>query len=72
MEWISVEDRLPDFGQRTLVVNRTNSYVTVAFRERSDQDCVDCCSENNKWNWVFKNENFTLPTHWMFLPKGPR
>lgn len=60
MEWIKVEDRLPEDEERVLVCRKDNSGLFPVFAERI----------NNKWtgDMGFDFENVT---HWMYieLPK---
>jgi hypothetical protein len=76
MEWISVEDRMPDvhYPKQILVVIKTanGSYVSIAgfFDDYKDED-IDF---EQKAHFEVDVDMIDLPaevTHWMPLPKPP-
>ena len=58
MEWISVNDRLPEDQQRVLCVGRRGGIQI-------------CLFEAPNMFWTAK-QNYANPTHWMALPTPPR
>ncbi|AGQ07151.1 DUF551 domain-containing protein [Acinetobacter baumannii] len=71
MEWISVEDKWPAYGQLILVVISGQTQTRVFFRDGSDfsgKDWIepvndDDCHHTTCWEKV---------THWMPLPEPPK
>ena len=57
--WISVEERLPEYGERVLVSN--GGFV-----------CESFLSQSGKWQRGGVDMFFMTPTHWMPLPKAPK
>lgn len=57
--WISVEERLPEPGERVLVSN--GGFV-----------CESFLSQSGKWQRGGVDMFFMTPTHWMPLPKEPK
>ena len=67
-EWISVKDRLPEYGDLIIVVIDRKVVNRICFRDGSDdsQDWVEAVGENDNWTkW------FSSVTHWMPLPESP-
>lgn len=86
MEWISVQDRLPEHTERVLITDGkvilraqySNGRSLIAFegdgRYNEDDDEFYC-----EEGWYETNENEeihwavgSLITHWMYLPKPPK
>lgn len=63
-KWISVEERLPDVGEKVLVCGAKNGMQVGAFRG------ISFPGENRKWNW--KKNTILEVTHWMPLPTTPK
>jgi hypothetical protein len=61
MEWVSVNDRLPDANETVLVTNGAR-VKEVWFCQRTKLD---------KPNFMFTTMKFDEITHWMPLPKSP-
>ena len=63
-EWISVDDRLPEVGQKCLIANRE---IVVRGWLRPDGVWKTGVSSDEIWS------KFSLypPTHWMPLPPAP-
>lgn len=61
MEWISVEDRLPDPGVHVLVVNSHGGFIWESF-----------INARGKWDLGGSRMIFTIPTHWMHLLELPK
>ena len=57
--WISVEERLPEYGERVLVSN--GGFV-----------CESYLSQSGKWQRGGVDMFFMTPTHWMPLLKPPK
>jgi hypothetical protein len=57
--WISVEERLPEPGERVLVSN--GGFV-----------CESFLSQSGKWQRGGVDMFFMTPTHWMPLPEAPK
>ena len=57
--WISVEDRLPDFDE--YVLWHCPSGIMQVWEIDKDMD----------WQWVEERWGEDTPTHWMPLPEGP-
>ena len=57
-EWISVKDRLPEFGRRVLILGNRKDGQFIYI----DQICAD-------GNWLLVNWEVT---HWMPLPQPPK
>lgn len=73
-EWISVKDRLPEFGEETYRRKNTDTvlawdgyeYVMGYFTRFSLFDEVEFQGVDEDGNYMIKN-----PTHWMPLPEQP-
>lgn len=62
--WISVKDRLPDFGQSVLI-GWADGGVDMAYRYRFKHD-------QSRWSWSnVIEEHHDLPAYWMPLPAAP-
>ena len=64
-KWISVEERLPEFERRALVVNGHGRVFILAFWRKTE----------NKWSWIDESSHFKHYndiTHWMPLPEPPK
>lgn len=62
MDWISVEDRLPEEGTRVLIY-RKDGEMTVDYR-------INIC--DSYWIWCgLTDEEMQRITHWMPLPEPP-
>ena len=57
--WISVEERLPEQGERVLVSN--GGFI-----------CESYLSQSGKWQRGGVDMFFMTPTHWMPLPAPPK
>lgn len=69
MNWISVEDRLPEPFEDVLVVRMSlfgNPWIVTAYRNEPDK--------NGDWQWWFLGSppNISGVTHWMPLPEPPK
>ena len=62
-KWISVEDRLPDAGEKVIVCGVKNGMQVGAFRGKLRS------GNNRRWWW--KNNTILEVTHWMPLPSMP-
>ena len=62
-KWISVEDRLPNVGEKVMISGVKNGMQVGAFRGLSHP------GENRKWWW--KKNTILEVTHWMSLPSMP-
>lgn len=66
MEWISVDDALPEPNQKVLAYDTQRIYICYRSKEQ----------EYNE-HWVICEENCSCPgitsavTHWMLLPEPP-
>lgn len=62
-KWISVEERLPDAGEKVMICGVKNGMQIGAFMGLSHP------GENRKWWW--KKNTVIEVTHWMPLPSMP-
>lgn len=62
-KWISVEERLPNDGQKVMVCGLRNGMQVGAFKGLSRQ--------NRNGSWWWKKDTILHVTHWMELPKPP-
>jgi hypothetical protein len=60
--WISVSERLPELGERVMVSNAADDWVTVGSRQLT--------GEYHHWDGD-DSEELHEPTHWMPLPAPP-
>lgn len=58
-KWISVEERLPKFGERVLVSN--GGFV-----------CESFLSQSGRWQRGGVDMFFMTPTHWCEMPESPK
>ncbi len=58
-QWISVEDRLPEKGERVLITN--GAFV-----------CESFLANNDKWQRGGTDLFFMQPTHWQPMPEPPK
>ena len=63
-KWISVEERLPDVGEKVMVRGVKNGMQVGAF-------CGKLRPGNNR-RWRWKNNTILEATHWMPLPEQPK
>ncbi len=61
MEWISVEDRLPDTIGSYLIYRKNKEYNTIAW-----------AFFNSDKMWAADNNFYEGVTHWMPLPEPPK
>lgn len=74
-EWISVNDRLPEFGEKIYCRRNTDTvlawdgyeYVMGYFTHHSQLDEVEFNGVDEDGNYMVKT-----PTHWMPLPEPPK
>lgn len=74
MEWISVEDRLPDYSQRVIIWFPLESMTASGYRDLfySREGCgfegtSDWCTDE----YCPAASAYGEPTHWMPLPTPP-
>lgn len=63
-EWISVDDRLPEKGEGTVLVCGSRGGIYTAYLERS--------GKYPKWHKLNSKNHYCDPTHWMPLPEAPK
>lgn len=63
-KWISVDERLPDVGEKVMICGVKNGMQVGAFRGLSHP------GENRKWWW--KKNTVIEVTHWMPLTEPPK
>ena len=63
-KWISVEERLPNVGEKVMVCGVKNGMQVGTFRGISRH------GKNRKWLW--KKDTILEVTHWMPLPEPPK
>lgn len=70
MEWISVEDKWPEYGQSILVVISGRTQTRVFFRDGSDcsKDWIEPVNDDDSHNTIC----WEKVTHWMPLPEPPK
>ncbi len=66
MEWISVDDILPDDLEPVLVLTEMHNHIH-AYREGQKQ-----FSKKPRWFDFVHEEEIENVTHWMNLPNAPR
>ncbi|MBU3094083.1 DUF551 domain-containing protein [Acinetobacter baumannii] len=68
-EWISVDDKWPEYGQSILVVISGQTQTRVFFRDGSDRskDWIEPVNDDDCHNTIC----WEKVTHWMPLPKAP-
>jgi len=67
MEWISVNDRLPDEGEKVLTIN----LQAKGYHEYRLDYLVDLDNGERIWACRLNNE-YDKVTHWMPLPDSPK
>ena len=63
-KWISVEERLPDVGEKVMVCGVKNGMQVGTFR------MITRYGKNRRWWW--KNDTILEVTHWMPMPEPPK
>ena len=63
-KWISVEDRLPDAGEKVIVCGVKNGMHVGAFRGKLRP------GNNRRWWW--KKDTILEVTHWIPIPQMPK
>lgn len=58
-QWISIEDKLPEKGERVLITN--GAFV-----------CESFLANNDKWQRGGTDLFFMQPTHWQSMPEPPK
>ena len=58
-QWISIEDKLPEKGERVLITN--GAFV-----------CESFLANNDKWQRGGTDLFFMQPTHWQPMPEPPK
>lgn len=68
MEWISVKDKLPEWGQRVLLFDgEIKTGFFYKWRRKTGWLCeLDCWADG----YDFEADE-TVPTHWAHLPEPP-
>ena len=61
--WISVEERLPKYGERVLVFGGFTMYVAYYDKNRYGGE---------SWHKLNSKSHYCNPTHWMPLPEPPK
>lgn len=70
MEWISVDEKWPEYGQSILVVISGRTQTRVLFRDGSDcsKDWIEPVNDDDSHNTIC----WEKVTHWMPLPEPPK
>ena len=75
MEWISVNDRLPELEVKTKW-GMTSKPVLCLHKKGHHEDCIlnESIDEDDKsyWSYVQDGDYCDTVTHWMPLPKPPQ
>lgn len=67
-EWISVKDRLPEYGKDVLVCDcNSRNYISVWSLEKDTDGGTNYWEDCRGW-W----QSFDEVTHWMPLPEPPK
>jgi hypothetical protein len=61
--WISVEEQLPEYGERVLVFGGFTRYVAYYDKNRYGGE---------SWHKLNSKSHYCNPTHWMPLPEPPK
>lgn len=61
--WISVDERLPKYGERVLVFGGVTMYVAYYDKNRYDGE---------SWHKLNSKSHYCNPTHWRPLPEPPK
>lgn len=68
MGWISVKDRLPETGERVLLLLKSNVIIGIyAVQENSDGDGYNFMNDD-----LIHYVDFEYVSHWMPLPAPPK
>ena len=65
-KWISVEERLPEYGDKVLVCDTHEDYVGIAVLQKGKY--LGWLKKENYWRWNDMDVAFEEFTHWMPLP----
>lgn len=64
LEWINIDDQLPESGEPVLATNMYDKWVEI------------CILKRTRWfnSWDINKESAVpvIPTHWMPLPEPPQ
>jgi len=75
-EWISVEDRLPEYGKYVLVVGTNRMQYDIKRHhvcEMNDLEDGIEFKENGQFYWLTESgRRIDKVTHWMPLPQAPK
>ena len=63
-EWISVEERLPEYGEKVIAGDTIEDYVGIATLQKD--------KFGDYWLWRDTELEFGEFTHWMPLPQPPK
>lgn len=69
IEWVSVKDKLPEYGAEVIVVLNYKRRRVACFSYRGK------CDDTGRllWRWHNSDDESTLTvTHWMPLPEPPK
>lgn len=70
-EWISVQDRLPEFGVPVLAIEKISSSYSMWIFERHDDDDLGVFWARNESMDDSYADEYEI-THWMPLPSPPK
>ncbi len=76
-EWISVEDGLPEYGEKVLVFGECKgnnpqmggAYISIGMRQDLKGTLLEKQAERHQCKYQFRSMTYT--THWMPMPKPP-
>ena len=68
-KWISVEERLPVYGEKVLVCDTHEDFVGIAVLQKGKY--IWWSKKENYWRWNDMDMAFGEFTHWMPLPEPP-
>jgi hypothetical protein len=68
MEWISVNERLPDFFQDVLLYDKSKNSIVLGYYSKTYDDKVDRICSSFVVDGVITKDI----SHWMSLPKNPQ
>lgn len=75
MEWIRVEDKLPDEHETVQAWSNEGTWFPRAWRAWCGDKlhwCYGNVPDSEGWNWIDGNSGFNCEiTHWMPLPEPP-
>ncbi|WP_406044085.1 DUF551 domain-containing protein [Succinimonas sp.] len=69
-KWISVKDRLPEYGQPVLVCDVREDYVGMAVLQPAKHFVFS--KSETYWDWDRMECNLDEFTHWQHLPQPPK